>query len=180
MPPMKGAFVVFQTPAPVPTDIVVFQFNGETLTRKVEPPRENSPNAGASTKGSGGSSHQTRAPTETLTVTIELDAADRLETGDAITTGVGLHPALAQLPHGGVGLRLRARVDHAHVRPAPGQLVRDGAPQPRPTARHQRHPLLQLHHALPRSRLCRHAGPRRARRPLSRLGAPVGRRPGAL
>ena len=32
---MKGAFVVFQTPAPVPTDLIMFQFNSETLVRKL-------------------------------------------------------------------------------------------------------------------------------------------------
>lgn len=94
---MKGAFIVFQTPTAVPTDIIVFQFNSETLTRKVDPPKENQPNAGANTKGSGGPTHQSRVPIETLTVTIDLDAADQLETGDTIATAVGLHPALAQL-----------------------------------------------------------------------------------
>jgi hypothetical protein len=94
---MKGAFVVFGTDVPVPTDIIMFQFNSETLVRKVDPPKENQPNAGAATRGSNGNSHQTRQPTETLTVAIELDAADQLQAGDALATSVGLHPGLAQI-----------------------------------------------------------------------------------
>ena len=94
MPLLKGAFIVFDAPVPVPTDIIMFQFNSETLVRKVDPPRENTPNAGAATRGSNGNSHQTRQPTETLTVGIELDAADQLQAGDALATSVGLHPGL--------------------------------------------------------------------------------------
>lgn len=94
---MKGAFVVFQTPAPVPTDVIVFQFNSETLTRKIEPPKDNQPATGASVNGTGGATSTSRAPVETLSVTIELDASDQLERGDPIATGVGLHPAIAQL-----------------------------------------------------------------------------------
>jgi hypothetical protein len=94
---MKGALVVFQTPAPIPTDLVVFQFNSEQLVRKLEPPKESTANAGTSARGAGGASHATQLPTETLTVTIELDAADALANGDPIATGVGLHPAIAQL-----------------------------------------------------------------------------------
>jgi hypothetical protein len=97
MPPLKGAFVVFQTPAPVPTDVIVFQFNSETLTRKIDPPQDNLPNKGVDAKGASGAAHQTRPPTETLTVAIELDASDRLADSDPVTIGVGLHPALAQL-----------------------------------------------------------------------------------
>jgi hypothetical protein len=93
----KGAFVVFQTPAPVPTSIIVFQFNSESLTRKVDPPKENAPNSGDVAKGAQGSAHQTHQPTETLSVGIDLDAADALDRGDRIAGAVGIHPALAQL-----------------------------------------------------------------------------------
>jgi len=94
---MKGALVVFQTPAPVPTDIIVFQFNSETLTRRIAPPRDNQPNTVPATRGANGNAHQTRAPTESLTVSIDLDAADQLADGNPIAGAVGLHPALAQL-----------------------------------------------------------------------------------
>lgn len=94
---MKGAFVVFQTPAPVPTDLIMFQFNSETLVRKLDPPKESTATSGPAQRGGGGPGHATQRPTETLTVTLDLDAADRLERADPVTTGVGLHPAIAQL-----------------------------------------------------------------------------------
>jgi hypothetical protein len=97
MPLMKGAFVVFNSAIPVPTSLVIFQFNSEMLARKVEPPRENQPVSGSDAKGAQGAAHQTHQPTESLTVAIELDAADALASGDPIATAVGLHPALAQL-----------------------------------------------------------------------------------
>jgi hypothetical protein len=91
---MKGAFVVFQTPAPVPSDIIMFQFNAESLQRKIEPPKDNS---NAADKGGGKPQHQTGRPTESFSIAIDLDAADRLADDDAITRAVGLHPAIAQL-----------------------------------------------------------------------------------
>jgi len=94
---MRGAFVVFQTPVPVPTDQIVFQFNAESLTRKLDPPKDNTTNAGNAKKGGGGANHATQRPAETLTVTIELNAADALEVNDPIARAVGLHPVIAQL-----------------------------------------------------------------------------------
>jgi hypothetical protein len=91
---MKGAFVVFAAPIPVPTDIIVFQFNTESLQRKFEPPKDNQTSG---EKGGGNQTAQTGPPTESFSVSIDLDAADRLEHADAVTTAVGLHPAIAQL-----------------------------------------------------------------------------------
>ena len=39
----------------------------------------------------------TGAPKETITLTVEIDAADQLEQGDPVTVANGLHPALAAL-----------------------------------------------------------------------------------
>jgi hypothetical protein len=91
---MKGAFVVFQTRIPVPTDIIVFQFNTESLQRRFVPPTDNQT---AGEKGGGRQTAQSGPPTESLTVSIDLDAADLLEKADAVTTAVGLHPAIAKL-----------------------------------------------------------------------------------
>ena len=95
MNPIKGALVVFETPAPVPTDIIVFQFNAENLSRSVKPPEANTP--AAAKRGKGSPSHQTKRPTESLTVSIELDASDQLLRGNTIAESFGVHPALAQL-----------------------------------------------------------------------------------
>jgi hypothetical protein len=89
---LKGALVVFETPAPVPTNIIAFQFNPDQVSRTFsqqlgdqDPWR------------SSGDTMFVLPPTETLSMSVELDAADQLETGDALATAVGLHPTLAAL-----------------------------------------------------------------------------------
>jgi hypothetical protein len=98
---LKGALVVFETPIPVPTNLIVFQYNPETMTRKISQP------AGGSQAGGGGSANpcstsgDTRnnllLPSESFQLAVELDAADQLEVNDPVTMAVGLHPALAAL-----------------------------------------------------------------------------------
>ncbi len=98
---LKGALVVFEAPIPVPTNIIIFQYNPETMTRKISQP------AGGSQAGGGGSANpcttagDTRnnllLPTESYQLSVELDAADQMEINDPVTNAVGLHPALAAL-----------------------------------------------------------------------------------
>jgi len=98
---LKGALVVFETPIPVPTNVIVFQYNPETMTRKISQP------AGGAQAGGGGSANpcstagDTRnnllLPTESYQLAVELDAADQMEINDPVTNLVGLHPALAAL-----------------------------------------------------------------------------------
>src|ERR1035441_8690195 len=92
---LKGALVVFETPIPVPTNIVVFQYNPETMTRRISQP------AGGAQAGGGGSADpcstagDTRntllLPTESYQLSVELDAADQMEVSDPLTMGLGLH-----------------------------------------------------------------------------------------
>src|SRR5216683_473811 len=98
---LKGALVVFEAPIPVPTNIIIFQYNPETMTRKISQP------AGGAQAGGGGSANpcstagDTRnnllLPTESFQLAVELDAADQMEVDDPVTNAVGLHPALAAL-----------------------------------------------------------------------------------
>jgi hypothetical protein len=98
---LKGALVVFETPIPVPTNIIVFQYNPETMTRKISQP------AGGAQAGGGGSANpcstagDTRntlfMPVENYSLAVELDATDQMEINDPVTAGAGLHPALAAL-----------------------------------------------------------------------------------
>jgi hypothetical protein len=99
---LKGALVVFETPLPIPTNVILFQYNPEMMTRKVEQM------AGGDQTGAGGvprnpcinagdTRNVVQAPVEVYSLTIELDVADALEQSDPIAMAVGLHPALAAL-----------------------------------------------------------------------------------
>lgn len=90
---LKGAFVVFSPPIPIPTSVIIFQFNSETLSRKFEPAQAAAP----AEPGGGGGAHTPGPPTETYTLTVDLDASDQLAEGDGLASTLGIHPALAQL-----------------------------------------------------------------------------------
>ena len=86
---LKGALVAYQLPELLPT-IVVFQYNPSELTRSLQ---------GRTASGGGrGDALQTDGPpSESINLTVEIDAADQLETDDSVAVAVGLHPALASL-----------------------------------------------------------------------------------
>jgi hypothetical protein len=91
---LKGALVVFETAIPVPTNLIVFQYNPETMTRSFRPvgggSRDPSPRA-------GDSRHVLLPPLESFQMKVELDAADQLEASNPLARAVGLHPTLAAL-----------------------------------------------------------------------------------
>ena len=85
----KGALVAYQLPEPVPT-IIVFQYNPEQLTRSLQ----------ARTASGGGRGDALRTdgpPEETISLAVEIDAADQLERKDPMAMTIGLHPTLAAL-----------------------------------------------------------------------------------
>jgi hypothetical protein len=98
---LKGALVVFETPIPVPTNVIIFQYNPETMTRKIAQP------AGGSQAGGGGSANpcstagDTRnnllLPTESYQLAVEMNASDQMEVSDPVTLKLGLYPAIAAL-----------------------------------------------------------------------------------
>jgi hypothetical protein len=91
---LKGALVVFETVAPIPTNLIAFQYNPESVTRSLES------RATVGGRGAKCAKHRTQdliSPTERLKLTIELDAADELEEGAVIAQATGLHPVLAAL-----------------------------------------------------------------------------------
>ena len=82
---LKGALVEFSERfiGPIP-NIIIFQYNPETLSRTLEvwsPPetKEEAETPGVPKKSA--STAQPSDPPETFTVTLELDAADDLEVG---------------------------------------------------------------------------------------------------
>jgi hypothetical protein len=99
---MKGALVMFETQIPVPTNIIVFQYNPETMTRKIAfPGGEMGGGRGGmavnACRISGDTRNIPQLPIESFQLTVELDAADQLEENDDVTKVLGLQPALAAL-----------------------------------------------------------------------------------
>ncbi|NJD75639.1 MAG: hypothetical protein FIB08_00895 [Candidatus Methanoperedens sp.] len=86
---LKGAIVGIDPLNPI-ASIVIFQYNPEKLTRSLN----------AQTVGGESSSEPMRlkgAPTETITLDTEIDAADQLEKGDPTTISMGIYPQLSAL-----------------------------------------------------------------------------------
>ncbi|MEZ4295091.1 MAG: hypothetical protein R3B70_08935 [Polyangiaceae bacterium] len=84
---LQGALVAIDPLVPLPT-VVLFQYNPSTLTRQLE------------TRGADGgpaATSYTGAPIETITLDVEIDATDALETSDPTAIAAGIHPQLAAL-----------------------------------------------------------------------------------
>jgi hypothetical protein len=87
---LKGAIVAIDPLNPI-ASVVVFQYNPDTLERSLRPRiAGDGADRGEVLRLSG-------PPQETITVDIELDAADGLETGDPLTVANGVGPAIAAL-----------------------------------------------------------------------------------
>ncbi len=89
---IKGALVAID-PLNPPGSVVVFQYNPDTMTRRLE----------ARAAGGGDNADRSEAlrvigpPKETISLTIEIDAADGLETQNPLTIASGIYPTLAAL-----------------------------------------------------------------------------------
>lgn len=85
----KGAIIGLDPFNPL-ASIVIFQYNPDTLTRTLTAQTTGGTNPGEAMRLKG-------PPQETITVNIEIDAADQLEKADGITTTLGLYPTLSSL-----------------------------------------------------------------------------------
>lgn len=86
----KGALVGVDLFNPI-ASVIVFQYNPEAVTRTVSP-------QGASDEGSKAESMRLRgAPSETITMDLEIDATDQLDAGDGLAGSVGIYPQLSSL-----------------------------------------------------------------------------------
>ena len=85
----KGALVAYQFPELVPT-IIVFQYNPEQMSRRLS-------GRTASGGGRGEAQRTDGPPEESISLTVEIDAADQLEAAEPTTVAIGLHPTLAAL-----------------------------------------------------------------------------------
>ena len=91
---LKGALVVFETAVPIPTNVIAFQYNPDSVSRSFQQQHELSPE---DARFNSGDTLFVLPPVETLGLSVELDAADQLERADAAALAAGLHPALAAL-----------------------------------------------------------------------------------
>jgi hypothetical protein len=89
---VAGAVVAVDRMNPL-SRIVIFQYNPDSVTRSLRP-RAAAEGGGAS----GADAHRIwGAPSETISMTVEVDAADQLETGDPIAATTGIAPQLSVL-----------------------------------------------------------------------------------
>ena len=122
---LKGALVVFETTAPVPTNLIAFQYNPDQVARRFDQrPVEGGPWWNA------GDTQYVLPPTESFDLGVELDAADQLEQANPVAVATGLHPTLAALelllypPSSELILgKILAAVGSARVTPAQAPLV---------------------------------------------------------
>jgi hypothetical protein len=87
---LKGALVSVDPLVPIP-NVIIFQYNPDTLTRTLKPRV-----AGA---GAARAEAQllTGPPEETIKVDVEIDATDQLEQNDAIANTLGIYPQISAL-----------------------------------------------------------------------------------
>src|SRR4051812_47655392 len=89
---LKGALVGLDPANPL-ASVVVFQYNPDTMTRRLEP----------RTSGGGDDADRSEAlrltgpPKETISLNVEVDATDGLEQGDPLAIASGVYPTLSAL-----------------------------------------------------------------------------------
>lgn len=95
MPTVKGAFVRYEDSllGALP-NIIVFQFNPETMTRS---PTMYSEDSGSNNSGKKEKLNITGMPRESLSFTLRLDAGDKIVNGDPSAISCGILPALSAL-----------------------------------------------------------------------------------
>lgn len=88
---LKGGIVAYQLPDLFPT-VIVFQYNPDEVSRSIQGRQDSGGGRGDANRVNG-------PPQETLSFTIEVDAADQLERPieNLVTVVNGLHPVIASL-----------------------------------------------------------------------------------
>lgn len=88
---LRGAIIAVDPLGPL-SRVVVFQYNPDQVQRTI------APRSGGESGQRAADAHRAwGAPTETITMTVDVDAADQLETGDPIAATVGVLPQLSVL-----------------------------------------------------------------------------------
>lgn len=88
---LRGAIVAVDPRAPL-SRLVMFQYNPDSVVRTL------TPRGAAGGQAGPADAHRIwGAPTEQITMTLEIDATDRLESGDPLTAATGISGELAVL-----------------------------------------------------------------------------------
>lgn len=87
---IKGALVGVDIFNPL-ASVVVFQYNPGTMTRRLEA------RAAGGDGDPGEATRLTGPPKETITLSVEIDAADQLEEANPLATQMGIYPSLSAL-----------------------------------------------------------------------------------
>jgi hypothetical protein len=91
----RGAIVGLDPANPL-ASVVAFQYNPDEMTRTLQA-RAAAGGSGTSEGARNEALRLTGAPIETISLTVEIDAADQLETGDPLATTLGIYPQLSSL-----------------------------------------------------------------------------------
>ncbi len=89
---VRGAIVGIDIFNPL-ASVVIFQYNPDTMTRSLQATLA----GGADQPGRAQAPRFAGAPVESISLTVEIDATDQLETGDSIATSMGIYPQLSAL-----------------------------------------------------------------------------------
>lgn len=89
---IKGAIVGIDPFNPL-ASIIVFQYNPDTMTRALTARAAGGGQTGARSEAL----RLAGAPNETISLAVEIDATDQLETGDTLGTSLGIYPQLSAL-----------------------------------------------------------------------------------
>jgi hypothetical protein len=87
---VRGAIIGFDVFNPI-ASVIVFQYNPEKVTRTL------TPQVAGGQAARGDVLRLAGAPVEKIDLDVELDAADQLETADAVATRMGVYPQLSAL-----------------------------------------------------------------------------------
>jgi hypothetical protein len=90
----RGALIALDPATPL-ASVVLFQYNPDELTRTLQ--ARAAAGGGLSGGGRNEALRLTGAPIETISLAVEIDAADQLETGDPLAKDLGVHPQLSSL-----------------------------------------------------------------------------------
>jgi hypothetical protein len=90
----RGALIGIDPENPV-ASVAIFQYNPDEMTRTLQ--ARAATGSGTSPGARDEALRLTGAPIENITLAVEIDASDQLESGDALATTVGIYPQLSSL-----------------------------------------------------------------------------------